>query len=204
MFIFTVQRIFNSQQRCRWTSSGSGITEAMRYLLNKGYDEKVVQGIIKAFPSSPSLRELQQLGSIGIQELAKAVVKENERLEMFKAAKESELSINISIPHHHTHFSCKAHKGETFFELTQRYADLKSYLACSCGGIAACSTCHVVVNPEWFSQLPPPDESELDMLDLAYGLTSTSRLGCQIKFDKSMDGLEVILPAFSNDLYYAP
>jgi hypothetical protein len=41
----------------------------------------------------------------------------------------------------------------------------------ACGGVVACSTCHVVVHPSFFSKLPKPDEEELDMLDLAFGLT---------------------------------
>lgn len=38
----------------------------------------------------------------------------------------------------------------------------------------ACSTCHVVVKPEFFAKLDKPHEEELDMLDLAFGLTEWS------------------------------
>jgi len=65
----------------------------------------------------------------------------------------------------------------------------------ACEGSLACSTCHVVVEPGWFKQLGEPTENEEDMLDLAFGLTQTSRLGCQIVMTEALDGLVVKLPA---------
>lgn len=64
----------------------------------------------------------------------------------------------------------------------------------ACEGSLACSTCHVVVDPEWFSKLEEPTEDEEDMLDLAFGLTHTSRLGCQIIMSDDLDGITVRLP----------
>ncbi len=64
----------------------------------------------------------------------------------------------------------------------------------ACGGSLACSTCHVIVDPQWYGVLPAPDEDEEDMLDLAFGLTPTSRLGCQIVMTEELDGLTVSLP----------
>ena len=65
----------------------------------------------------------------------------------------------------------------------------------ACEGSLACSTCHIIVDPEWFSKLNTPSEDEEDMLDLAFGLEKTSRLGCQIVVSESLDGLVVRLPA---------
>jgi ferredoxin, 2Fe-2S len=65
----------------------------------------------------------------------------------------------------------------------------------ACEGSLACSTCHVVVDPEWIELLPDATEDEEDMLDLAFGLTKTSRLGCQIIITEELDGLTVRLPA---------
>lgn len=65
----------------------------------------------------------------------------------------------------------------------------------ACEGSLACSTCHVVVEPEWVDLLEEPSEDEEDMLDLAFGLTKTSRLGCQISMREELDGLTVRLPA---------
>lgn len=64
----------------------------------------------------------------------------------------------------------------------------------ACEGSLACSTCHVIVDESYFSQLPEATEDEEDMLDLAFGLTSTSRLGCQIILSDALDGLKVALP----------
>eukprot|EP00884_Botryococcus_braunii_P011965 jgi/Botrbrau1/2076/Bobra.0047s0038.1 len=65
----------------------------------------------------------------------------------------------------------------------------------ACEGSLACSTCHVIVeDPEMFAKLPEPSDDENDMLDLAYGLTDTSRLGCQIIAEKDLDGLRVRIP----------
>lgn len=64
----------------------------------------------------------------------------------------------------------------------------------ACEGSLACSTCHVIVDPEWYGKLTPASEDEEDMLDLAFGLTHTSRLGCQIIISDRLDGLRVKLP----------
>jgi 2Fe-2S ferredoxin len=65
----------------------------------------------------------------------------------------------------------------------------------ACEGSLACSTCHVVVEPEWYDLLPEASEDEEDMLDLAFGLTRTSRLGCQIIVREELNGITVRLPA---------
>ena len=70
----------------------------------------------------------------------------------------------------------------------------------ACEGSLACSTCHVVVSEEWFEKLDEPSEDEEDMLDLAFGLTETSRLGCQIIMSPDLDGLEIQLPAATRNM----
>ncbi len=70
----------------------------------------------------------------------------------------------------------------------------------TCEGQMACSTCHVVVAPEWFARLPPAIEDEEDMLDLAAAVQRTSRLSCQIVLSEALDGLEVTVPAESHDM----
>ncbi|HYD64328.1 ferredoxin family 2Fe-2S iron-sulfur cluster binding protein [Azospirillum sp.] len=69
----------------------------------------------------------------------------------------------------------------------------------ACEGSLACSTCHVVVEPDWYDLLPDASEDEEDMLDLAFGLTKTSRLGCQIIVTEELDGLTVRLPGGSRN-----
>ncbi len=70
----------------------------------------------------------------------------------------------------------------------------------ACEGSLACSTCHVIVAPEWTGRLEEITEDEEDMLDLAFGLTSTSRLGCQIIITEELDGLTVSLPGATRNL----
>ena len=70
----------------------------------------------------------------------------------------------------------------------------------TCEGQMACSTCHVVVDKEWFDRLAQASEEEEDMLDLAAGVRRTSRLSCQIELRKELDGLTVRIPAESHDM----
>jgi ferredoxin len=71
----------------------------------------------------------------------------------------------------------------------------------ACGGSCACSTCHVIVEDEaMYDKMEEPDDDENDMLDLAFGLTETSRLGCQVVMRKELDGLVVRLPRITRNL----
>ncbi|XP_076179498.1 adrenodoxin-like protein 2, mitochondrial Ferredoxin 2 [Ptiloglossa arizonensis] len=70
----------------------------------------------------------------------------------------------------------------------------------ACEGTLTCSTCHLILSKEVYDKIPDkPSDEELDMLDLAYELTSTSRLGCQIIMTKELDGIEVNVPLTLND-----
>ena len=70
----------------------------------------------------------------------------------------------------------------------------------TCEGQMACSTCHVIVDAEWFAKLPRAREEEEDMLDLATGATRTSRLACQIMLTEALDGLTVRVPPESRNM----
>ncbi len=70
----------------------------------------------------------------------------------------------------------------------------------TCEGQMACSTCHVIVAPAWFDRLPAAIDDEEDMLDLAAGVTRTSRLACQIVLTDDLDGLEVRIPDEARDM----
>lgn len=70
----------------------------------------------------------------------------------------------------------------------------------ACEGSMACSTCHVIVDGEWFAKLPAARATEEDMLDLTYGVTRTSRLACQITVTDELDGLVVRLPAQTRNM----
>jgi ferredoxin, 2Fe-2S len=70
----------------------------------------------------------------------------------------------------------------------------------ACEGSMACSTCHVIVDPAWYGKLKPAGTEESDMLDLTYGITKTSRLGCQILLTDELDGLVVALPSETRNM----
>lgn len=70
----------------------------------------------------------------------------------------------------------------------------------ACEGSLACATCHVIIEEKYYSQLESPTEAEEDMLDLAFGLTRTSRLGCQIIFTEELDGIRIIVPTVTRNI----
>ncbi len=70
----------------------------------------------------------------------------------------------------------------------------------ACEGSLACSTCHVILDQAWYDRLTEASEDEEDMLDLAFGLTRTSRLGCQLVMTEELDGLTVALPAETRNM----
>ena len=77
----------------------------------------------------------------------------------------------------------------------------------ACEGSLACATCHIIIEEEvYYNKLKKPTEEEEDMLDLAFGLTHTSRLGCQIilteELTKELDGIKVRLPSATRNIKY--
>jgi ferredoxin len=61
----------------------------------------------------------------------------------------------------------------------------------ACGGELACSTCHLIFESDVYERLPPKEDEEDDMLDLAFEVTETSRLGCQILVREDFEGMKV-------------
>jgi ferredoxin len=70
----------------------------------------------------------------------------------------------------------------------------------ACEGALACATCHVVVDSAWYDKLDEATDEEEDMLDQAFGLTPTSRLGCQVIMTNKLDGLRVTIPEYSKNI----
>jgi len=92
----------------------------------------------------------------------------------------------------------EANEGDNILDLAHEYdVDLEG----ACEGSVACSTCHVILSEEYYDMLPPPEDDENDMLDMAFGLTDTSRLGCQVKLTKEMDGMSATLPSATRNMF---
>ena len=70
----------------------------------------------------------------------------------------------------------------------------------ACEGSLACATCHVILEEKIYNILEQPAEAEEDMLDLAFGLTHTSRLGCQIILTKELNGMRVRVPSATRNI----
>lgn len=70
----------------------------------------------------------------------------------------------------------------------------------ACEGSLACSTCHVILDQDYYDLLEEATEDEEDMLDLAFGLKETSRLGCQIIMTDELDGLVVKIPSATRNM----
>ncbi|KAL4076687.1 2Fe-2S ferredoxin-type domain-containing protein [Scleroderma yunnanense] len=92
----------------------------------------------------------------------------------------------------------EASEGDDILSLAHEWdIDLEG----ACEGSIACSTCHVILQPNVYDVLPEPSDDENDMLDLAFGLTDTSRLGCQVLVTKEMDGTEIQLPSATRNMF---
>jgi len=113
----------------------------------------------------------------------------------------SQFSIKIRIRNpENTLIECAAKSGESLLDVIEREAELKQYFECACGGNAACTTCAVVVDEQYYALLQPPEDYELDVLDLCYDQQKTTRLGCQLKFEELHDGIILNVPSGVNNL----
>ncbi|OSD00567.1 ferredoxin [Trametes coccinea BRFM310] len=92
----------------------------------------------------------------------------------------------------------EANEGDDILSIAHEYdIDLEG----ACEGSVACSTCHVIVDPDHYDLLPEPEDDENDMLDMAFGLTDTSRLGCQVRLTKELDGITCTLPSATRNMF---
>ncbi|KAJ3986394.1 2Fe-2S ferredoxin-type domain-containing protein [Lentinula detonsa] len=92
----------------------------------------------------------------------------------------------------------EANEGDDILSIAHEHdIDLEG----ACEGSVACSTCHVILTPEHYDLLPEPEDDENDMLDMAFGLTDTSRLGCQVKLTKELDGITATLPSATRNMF---
>jgi ferredoxin len=199
-FAFLQKTIFskNTLTRKRFFSQHDDPSHSVvAWLISKGVEENIALGMMRAFPSPPTISELKGFGNQGITALADSV-----RREQSKVLSHEKVSIYVRIPQEQQVQNYAVKEGQSIYDVVMENQEgLGPYLECACRGIAACSTCHVYIDKEYLSKLPPPDDSELDMLDLAWGLKENSRLGCQLRFTKKVDGMTITIPEGVNNLY---
>jgi 2Fe-2S ferredoxin len=82
-------------------------------------------------------------------------------------------------------------EGNTSFTLMENLRDLDYGVAAVCGGMCACATCHIYVDPQWLGRLPAPQSDELDLVRDLSTFRDNSRLSCQIKFTDALAGLKI-------------
>ena len=87
--------------------------------------------------------------------------------------------------------SFKVKEDETILDIARKE---NFELEGSCEGSLACSTCHIIVSSPWYKKLGKPTTEELELLEILPNYTKNSRLGCQIKLTKELDGIEISLP----------
>ena len=85
----------------------------------------------------------------------------------------------------------EAEEGTTLMEIGR---DANLGIEGTCGGSLSCASCHVYFDADNYKKVGKPSEDELDMLDLSFNLTPTSRLGCQIRISDALSGLRVHIP----------
>ncbi|KAG0260957.1 hypothetical protein BG011_001463 [Mortierella polycephala] len=92
--------------------------------------------------------------------------------------------------------SLQAHEGESLLDVAwANDIDIEG----ACEASLACSTCHLILDENSYSKLEEPTDEENDMLDLAFGLTDTSRLGCQVLMSKELDGVVAKIPTVTRN-----
>jgi len=113
-------------------------------------------------------------------------------------ANENPIKFTFVDPKNRVDHEVLAREGESLLEVAHNNGvDLEG----ACEQSLACSTCHVILEEHIFDMLDEAVEEEEDMLDLAYGLTLTSRLGCQVKVRKEFEGMKVKLPHATRNFY---
>jgi ferredoxin len=168
----------------------------MKSLFYKNYfllDKKTLYSINQKY--SPLLRVIYK---ITFGNFCKNNKKENISANKSEQIQEETVNIIYKYMADGSTVNVKAKIGENILKTAHHFEiDLEG--ACDCS--LACSTCHVILEQNLFDSIPKSEELEDDLLDLAYGLTHTSRLGCQIKITKEFEGTIISIPSYTKNLY---
>ena len=185
--------------------SFSIFTSPEDFLKSQNIDPSLVPGVLNSMQEflgkPPTIESLEKFGTPGIMALATAVEREMEEERRLQDMQTVTIHIHTSTG---AKMKYEAKETETIKSIVDRNKEeLGGLLECACDGIGACSTCHVIVDQDTFDKanLKEIDEAEMDMIDLAWGVTETSRLGCQLRLTKECDGMIVTIPDGVHNLY---
>lgn len=149
---------------------------AKKFMLELGYKEDVVEGVIGELlkPSSGVLRGgletmvrtmagRWEIGiDAGLAALAKAV-----EVELMEARGKKVVTFTVRAPSSNQEFECQGLEGMSLRDIVEHggykgAGQLGEYLECACSGVMACSTCHVYVADEWFEAFGgEPEDAEM-------------------------------------------
>ena len=187
-------------------------TDVKKFLTEeKGYPANVAEGMLRAMPNA-SMHSFKQLGDSGLRALSGAVARDIMHQEQRRELPSVTVVIIPFGRREEEGLTFEANEGMTLFDLwEENRSSLGSFVECACGGIAACSTCHVILEQDAYDAITASEggikEAEIDMLDLAEDPQPTSRLGCQMSFrklqhdDGDMGKLVLRLPESTNNLW---
>ena len=150
-----------------------GPTPALRFLKEIGYADDVSDGIVRALKGSGipdsslagmirSMAGRWEVGhDAGLQDLARAV-----EVDLAQTRGKVAVKFHVVVPHAGGRvFECEGLEGMSLRDVREHGgmkggAELSEYIECACSGVMACSTCHVVVDPEWYGKFDPPQTPE--------------------------------------------
>jgi ferredoxin len=182
----------------RWYS-----IEVKTWLKSKGIQETVADGIMNAFKSSgvsPSVSSISSMGDVALKSLVESVERDI-NIKVHSSRDKEKIEIIVDIPHAKHQERILVAENDSLHGASSNHSVLTEHIEWTCGGVAACATCHVYVDPDFYNMLDPPDEDELDMLDMAWGVNETSRLACQMTLNKKCKGMKITIPEQFNDMY---
>ena len=188
--------------------------EAVAFVVERGHREKVAKRIVATLlrpgtgiTTSTVLATVKAMAGAyeigedaGLNTMAQAV-----ELELARAEGKKVITFHVQTPRGGSTFECQGYEDMSLQDVVE-YGELENnqtlqeYIECACSGIMACSTCHVVIDPEWYEIVGSPSEEEQDMIDLAFDPQPTSRLGCQVVLTDKLDGMKLTIPDDSNNL----
>eukprot|EP00831_Metopus_contortus_P077519 TRINITY_DN7299_c0_g1_i3.p2 TRINITY_DN7299_c0_g1~~TRINITY_DN7299_c0_g1_i3.p2 ORF type:complete len:125 (+),score=30.76 TRINITY_DN7299_c0_g1_i3:155-529(+) len=92
---------------------------------------------------------------------------------MLRRSLAEKVKLNFQVQGGKLFSNIQAEVGENLFQVSER---CKLPLVGACEGNCACGTCHVILSKDTYKKLPAPSEDEEDLLQVAFGHTSTCLL----------------------------